>query len=107
LKYPIERRWQCPQCGRQETTSGQVTSRACTCGPAQVPPRTVWMRLLEEEPPPLAMPKGVVPRTWKKVTEPRQPPPGPPPPAAARARAEPLGEAGEKGLGQGDRGEAS
>ena len=31
-----------------------------------------WMRLVEEEPPPLRMPADVAPRTWKKVPEPRE-----------------------------------
>jgi hypothetical protein len=50
LKHDVRRVWECPICGRRERTGGEVVNRACPCHPDTDPPRTVWMRLVEERP---------------------------------------------------------
>ncbi len=42
--------WACPACGRKARTAGAVVNLACTCGDEEVPPRQVWMHLVEDRP---------------------------------------------------------
>jgi len=48
LKHVVRRVWSCPHCGRQLWTAGDVVNQACICGSREQPPRTVWMRLVDE-----------------------------------------------------------
>ena len=49
-KYNIGRLWECPECCKRIFTSGAVVSRACECGNRLIPERTIWMKLVEENP---------------------------------------------------------
>jgi len=46
-KYQIKRVWECPVCGRQERTSGQIVNCICSCR-GESPPGFTWMQLKEE-----------------------------------------------------------
>jgi hypothetical protein len=50
LKHDVRRVWECPACGRREHTGGEVVTRLCACQSEADPPRTIWMRLLEQPP---------------------------------------------------------
>ena len=50
-KHVVDRRWECPICGKQESTGGDVTARRCPMCPDDLLKPT-WMRLIEERPAP-------------------------------------------------------
>lgn len=45
-KYVVRRTWECPACRRRVVTPGKIAHLACTCAPAEGPPR--WMQLVDE-----------------------------------------------------------
>jgi hypothetical protein len=50
LALAVGRRWECPQCHRQELSSGAVVNQVCYVCTAQDSLTGTWMRLIDEFP---------------------------------------------------------
>jgi hypothetical protein len=50
LALAVGRRWECPQCHRQELSSGAVVNQVCYACTAQDSLTGTWMRLIDEFP---------------------------------------------------------